>query len=141
SDPSGYTAAFTAIDVSAVGSIEVLKGPSGSIYGAGTGGVISLSGMRNAYGEKSVELSNTVGSFGLRRTLLTARTGNATSNFSVSLTDQTLDGYRQHNTVGKRVLNLMADFHPNERQTISLFAFHHDGTVDLPGALTQTEVI
>ncbi len=139
SDPSGYTSAFTAIDVSAVGSIEVLKGPSGSIYGAGTGGVISLSGMRNAYGEKNVELSNTIGSFGLRRTLLTARAGNATSNLTVSFTDQALDGYRQHNTVGKRALNLMADFHPNERQTIALFAFHNDGSIDLPGALTEAE--
>lgn len=139
-DPSGETSAFNAIDVSSVGSIEVLKGPSGSIYGAGTGGVISISSDRAKFGEKGVEVSNIFGSFGLRRTLVSAKSVTANSNINVSYVDQSFDGYRDHNSVSKKVFNLMANYYPSDKQTISIFAFQSQSNFDLPGALDSTEV-
>jgi iron complex outermembrane receptor protein len=139
-DPSGGTSAFNAIDVNSVGSIEVLKGPSGSIYGAGTGGVISISSDRAKFGDKGVEVSNVFGSFGLRRTLVSAKSVTANSSINVSYLDQNFDGYRDHNTVDKRVFNLMANFYPSDKQSISVFAFQSQSNFDLPGALDSTEV-
>ena len=56
------------LDFSAVGSMEIIKGPGGSLYGAGTGGVILL---------KSPDIEGTqlratavAGSYGLQRYLL-----------------------------------------------------------------------
>lgn len=139
-DPSGTTSRFNAIDVNSIGSLEVIKGPSGSIYGAGTGGVINITSSRAQFGERSFELSNTFGSFGLRRTLATVRTGTETSNILVSYLDQNLDGYREHQSANKKAFNLAATFSPSERRTISVNAFHYDGNFDLPGALTKEEL-
>ncbi len=138
-DPSGTSARFNAIDVNSIGSVEVIKGPSGSIYGAGTGGVINITSSRAQYGERSFELSNTFGSYGLRRTVASIRTGTETSNILVSYLDQNMDGYRDHQSVDKKAFNLAATFSPDEHRTISLNAFHYDGNFDLPGALTRAE--
>ncbi|MFP4092281.1 MAG: TonB-dependent receptor plug domain-containing protein, partial [Cyclobacteriaceae bacterium] len=40
-EPSGSTN-FNLLDVINMGKIEVIKGPAGSIYGAGTGGVVNI---------------------------------------------------------------------------------------------------
>lgn len=138
-DPSGMSARFNAIDVNSIGSLEVIKGPSGSIYGAGTGGVITMTSSRAQYGEQSLELSNTFGSYGLRRTLATMRTGSETSNILVSYLDQNLDGYREHQGADKRAFNLATSFSPSEQRMISVNAFYYDGNFDLPGALTKMQ--
>lgn len=138
-DPSGMSPRFNAIDVNSLGSLEIIKGPSGSIYGAGTGGVITMTSGRAQYGERSAELSNTFGSYGLRRTLATMKTGSETSNILVSYLDQNLDGYREHQSADKKAFNLAASFSPGEQRIISFNAFYYDGNFDLPGALTQAQ--
>src|SRR5687768_14291731 len=60
------------IDFNAVGSMEVIKGPGGSLYGAGTGGVLLLKSPSPL--ENRVELSAIVGSYGLQRYSLTGET-------------------------------------------------------------------
>lgn len=139
-DPSGTSARFNAIDVNSIGTLEVIKGPSGSIYGAGTGGVINMTSSQAPYGEKSLELSSTIGSFGLRRNAATVRVGTETANILVSYLDQQLAGYRDHQRSDKKVFNLASTFNVGEQRTLSLHAFHYDGTFELPGALTKAEV-
>ncbi len=139
-DPAGGTSAFNAIDVATIGSIEVLKGPSGSMYGAGTGGVISIASERAKFGDRGVKLSQTVGSFGLRRTMISAKSVSANANVNVSYVDQELDGYRDHNTVSKKVFNLMANYYPSDKQSIAVFAFQSQSNFDLPGALDSAQV-
>ena len=43
-DATGSTA-LNLLDAATIGRIEVIKGPAGSVYGAGTGGVASVNGI------------------------------------------------------------------------------------------------
>src|SRR5687768_609466 len=60
------------LDFSSIGSLEIIKGPGGSLYGAGTGGVMLLKSPSPL--ENRVELSAIVGSYGLQRYSLTGET-------------------------------------------------------------------
>ncbi|MEO9011600.1 MAG: TonB-dependent receptor, partial [Ginsengibacter sp.] len=55
------------IDPSQISSIEIIKGPSGSIYGAGMGGVILFKNDKSTLNETSFSTTATAGSFGLFR--------------------------------------------------------------------------
>ncbi len=138
-DPTGSSSAFNAIDIQSVGSIEVLKGPSGSLYGAGIGGVILISSGRAKFGDEGVETGITMGSFGLLRVTSSAMEVTSTSDIHISLIGQNLNGYRNHNSVGKKVFNMMANYYPNENRRVSVFALHSDSDYELPGALDSIE--
>src|SRR6186997_1741019 len=56
------------LDFSSIGSMEIIKGPGGSLYGAGTGGVILL--QTPAINQSQLQLSVVGGSYGLRRWIL-----------------------------------------------------------------------
>src|SRR5678815_1496519 len=52
------------IDFNNIGRMEIIKGPGGSMYGAGTGGVVLLSGAVAAAKENSLSLNVSAGSYG-----------------------------------------------------------------------------
>ena len=66
-DPTGNTS-FNLLDVVNINHIEVIKGPAGSVYGAGTGGVVNIRSISNdSYSVPTVQLGATLGSYGLQR--------------------------------------------------------------------------
>ncbi len=139
-DPSGTSARFNAIDVQSIGTLEVIKGPSGSIFGAGTGGVISLTSAKAGFGENTVDIGNTFGAYGLRRTSATVRIGGEKSNIVASYVNQDLDGYRQHQRSDKQTFNLTSEFNVSANRSLAFHLFHYDGEFDLPGSLSEAEV-
>ncbi|WP_133273573.1 TonB-dependent receptor family protein [Hymenobacter radiodurans] len=127
------------LDPATIGRIEVIKGPAGSVYGAGTGGAVLLSTRRPVAGESQAQVGFTAGSFGLRRYTVTTETGSATANLRAQYTRQTLDGYRQNSAVRRDVLTLDGEFTPSEQQTISVHALYTDLDYQIPGSLTRAQ--
>jgi iron complex outermembrane recepter protein len=138
-DATGSSSAFNAIDVQSVGSIEVLKGPSGSLYGAGIGGVMLVSSSRAKFGDEGVETGVTLGSFGLLRITSSVMEVSSNSDINISLIGQQLDGFRDHNAASKKVFNLAGNYYPNENRRVSVFVLHSDSNYELPGALDSIE--
>ncbi|HET9485816.1 MAG TPA: Plug domain-containing protein, partial [Chryseosolibacter sp.] len=56
------------LDFSSIGTLEVIKGPGGSLYGAGTGGVLLIKSPE-VRGDQ-IQASTVFGSYGLQRYLL-----------------------------------------------------------------------
>jgi len=139
-DPSGETS-LQFIDPATIGSIEVIKGPAGSIYGPGNGGVIIMRSEKADYQEKSVEVSNTLGSFNMRRTGVTAKASTDNINFVASYVDQQNDGFRTHSFVDKKVFNLFGQAYPNETDVLSFNLGYYDGGYALPGTLNREEFL
>jgi iron complex outermembrane recepter protein len=139
-DPSGSTSRFNSLDASDIGRIEVIKGPGGSLYGAGTGGVMILDSRRPTSGTRAVEFEQTSGAFALNRSTIRANWAEGQTRVRLSVLDQDSDGYRDHQRVWKRSLQFSAGFTPSSSRDIGFHVFHYDGTYQLPGPLTAAQV-
>ncbi len=134
-DASGITA-LNLLDASNIGSIEILKGPTASIYGAGTGGTVLLEPRKALPNDKSLEIGLSTGSYGLRKYTATAITNTEKSSLLLQYTKQQYDGYREHSAVNRNVLLLSSEFRPSEKQTVSANIIYSDLYYELPGGLT-----
>jgi iron complex outermembrane receptor protein len=109
------------LDVNAVGQTEIIKGPSGSLYGAGTGGAVlfstpsSFEGRTNDTSSFSVALSS--GSFGAFNEKVSYQ--HQSKNFSAKLiqTHNQSEGYREQSRLRKD--NIQYQFKSNSGKNIS----------------------
>ena len=134
-DPTGSTA-LNLLDVINMESIEVVKGPAGSIYGAGTGGVLNINSTLRRDDRLFTQAGATVGSYGLRR--YTARVQKTTDNqlLSVKFAHQEADGYRDHSALDRNVLELSGSFDLSDQQTLGTHFLYSDLDYQIPGGLT-----
>jgi iron complex outermembrane receptor protein len=119
-------------------SIDILKGPGGSIYGAGTGGVILINSMDDDW-KRGARVSFTGGSFGLLQGMAELRIG--TDSFRNTIRYQQLrsDGYRQHTDTRKDVLSWDATARLNAATRLQAHFLYSDLQYQTPGALTSRE--
>src|SRR3954453_13391126 len=75
-------------------SLEILKGPGSSLYGAGMGGVMLINSFPNS-NNNQVSVNYSTGSFNTQNINVAASTGNDVSKNAVSYSHQSTDGYRQ----------------------------------------------
>ena len=123
-----------------VGKIEIIKGPGGSMYGAGTGGVVLLSSRAAGANENSISLTSSGGSYGLFATGLSYRKGTANSNYSFSYAHQQSDGWRTLTGMRRDVANYVGSFDINKKQSISANIFYSDLYYQTPGGLTLAQM-
>ncbi|MES1216548.1 MAG: TonB-dependent receptor plug domain-containing protein [Bacteroidota bacterium] len=119
-------------------SIEVLKGPSGSLYGAGTGGVIIINGQTEKW-SPGVDVNYLFGSFGLSNLNIQVKAGNENSRNTFNYTHQTSDGYRDHTNMRRDIVTWQTQIKANEKQQLSVSVLYGDLYYQTPGALTKTE--
>lgn len=126
-------------DAANFNSIEILKGPAGSIYGAGTGGTVLLEPRTAAPGEKLFQVGSTLGSFGLQRYTASASVGGEKQSLYLQYTRQQLDGYREQSGMDRETLLLTSSFNPSDKSTIQANLIYSDLFYQLPGGLTQEQ--
>lgn len=123
------------IDPSQIGSIEIIKGPSGSIYGAGMGGVILFKNGKSNFNESSLATTATAGSFGLFRSSTTYQTNTNNFNLSANYSHQTYNGYRENEGSNKDVLNIFTQFFASDKRTVSIILNHDEGNFGIAGSV------
>lgn len=138
---AGGTTYLNALDVRSVGRVEVIKGPSGSLYGAGTGGTVLLGGQSGSVGQQAnrAEVGALVGSYGLAGQTYTLQTGKNNAAISLSYGHLQSAGYRENSRMYRDNLNLNATFAVNPKQTISVIGLYSDLMYQTPGGLTQAQ--
>ncbi|MBD2722300.1 TonB-dependent receptor family protein [Hymenobacter armeniacus] len=135
---AGGSTPLNLLDPALIGRLEVLKGPAGSVYGAGTGGV-ALFGTPEVAAGRHVAAGATVGSYGLRRSTLTAETGSATSSVRTQYAHQELDGYRQQSALQRDVFALDLRTVASPKTTLAAHLLYADISYQLPGGLTRAQ--
>ena len=88
------------IDFNSIGNMEIIKGPGGSLYGAGTGGVVLLASPKITGSD--LHLSTLTGSYGLLRFQGSiALAPSKKFQIQVGIGSQKSDGYRQQTNMDR----------------------------------------
>ncbi|MFN3758275.1 MAG: TonB-dependent receptor family protein [Algoriphagus aquaeductus] len=136
--PDGTTS-LNLLDLSNIRTSEVVKGPSGSIYGAGNGGAISLY-SQPTLGENRISTDFLAGDFGLSRFRLGLSQQVGEGGIEASFVSQKSDGYREHSAVDRQVFQLGGFFPISEKQEIRTQLLISDLDYQIPGALNEAQV-
>jgi iron complex outermembrane recepter protein len=123
-----------------VDKIEIIKGPGGSMYGAGTGGVVLLTSESAAKNEKSILFNSFGGSYGLFSSNTDYLNGTDNSKSSLSIAHLQSDGYRQQTAMRRDVVNYTASFDVNNKQSLNTNIFYSDLYYQTPGGLTLSQL-
>jgi iron complex outermembrane recepter protein len=131
---------LTNVELGTIGRIEVLRGAASSMYGNGSGGVISFETDLRAPDRLRQEVRLTSGSFGLNKwqARTVGRAGNAIGSLSVSRT--TLEGFRQYSGADVRQINAAVNYALASNSVLE-FRVNQAGVPYAlnPGALTAAE--
>ncbi len=119
-------------------SVEVLKGPSGSLYGAGSGGAVLIKTNNNSQ-PAGVGIDYTFGSFGLHNANVYARIGEGKSQQTIGFTKLHSDGYREWTRLDRSVFTWDSRFTIDEKQSIRTYLMYADLSYQTPGGLTPAE--
>ena len=136
--PDNSASHSLSFEPSQLGSIEVIKGPSGSIYGAGMGGAILFSNDKPEKNENSLAATATVGSFGLFTSSNTYKYRNEKYILSTNYTHQTYDGYRENEWGKKDAINLFGKFFSSKKRILSFILNHDKGKYGIAGSVDSS---
>ena len=109
------------IDFGSMGSVEVIKGPAGSVYGLAIAGVVNLHTIRPKVGETALQQNVLFGNYGLVRYTTQFQMGKEKSSMLINYSHQTSDGFMAHSASTKDYFNAVLDFKPNDKQYISTY--------------------
>ena len=123
-----------------IGKIEILKGPGGSMYGAGTGGVVLLSSVNPVNNEHSIILNALAGSYGTYATDMAYKKNSENSNTTLSYAHQQSDGWRNHTNMRRDVANYTGSFIISKKQSVHTNIFYSDLYYQTPGGLTKRQM-
>lgn len=130
-----------AIDLGATDRIEVLRGPSASLYGTSAGGVLSLY-TREGGGLPEAGAGATAGSHGYLETRAWASGGaGGPLDYSLHLARTTYDGFRDHAATERALLTTKFGYEFGAGAKLSLLLSAVDSPIaDDPGGLTAAEM-
>lgn len=134
-EPSGNSF-LNLLDVINMQKAEVIRGPAGSVYGAGTGGVLLLKSQDS----QILEAGTSFGSYGFQRYSLHAQNQFENGNLKFNYAHQQSDGYREQSFLNRQTAEITGNYELNERQQISSSFLYADFHYGIPGALTKEQM-
>lgn len=129
------------IEMNALGRIEVLKGPSSSIYGAGLGGTIQLIPAKGQFDKISLSSGYLFGSFGLQKFTTQFNFGNLTNTVNLNYSITKSDGYRDNNELDRQVISLTTSHYLNNANKIITIANFIDLKAFIPSSLNEEDYL
>jgi iron complex outermembrane receptor protein len=119
-------------------SLELIKGPGSSLYGAGTGGVLLIESLGQSE-QPSFQVNYTTGSFGLHNVYGSIVTGRENYTSRVGFQHQESSGYRDHSKMKRDVHSWNARFRFGEHRELKTTFLYGNLFYETPGALTKAE--
>ncbi|MBI2993558.1 MAG: TonB-dependent receptor [Gammaproteobacteria bacterium] len=128
------------IDLGSLSRAEVIRGPSSSIYGSSSGGVLNLyteDGPDTPFAEAGI----TIGAFDQQKYQLKAGGQHGDLNYLLNGSYLNYDGYRDHSEVNHALFNSKFRYDVDAASDLTLvFNLVDSPVADDPGALTAADV-
>lgn len=135
-DPGGNTY-FNQLAWNNFSYAEIFKGPAGSMYGAGTGGLVLLHSL--SPWQPGVGMEYITGSYNLQNFFVDARMGKKENKSQLSFAHNQTDGYRDQSRMGRDNFSWVSKADITEKQKISFTLLLTNMYYQTPGALTLSE--
>jgi iron complex outermembrane receptor protein len=138
-DPGGNTY-LNQLNFFNFNSLEIIKGPAGSLYGAGTGGAILV----NSIPEQNIPLlsANLVyGSYDLGSLNIQLNQDKEKFSNNFSFSHQQSHGYRDHTSMHRDVTTWQTKIASGKKETLRFNFLYGDLYYETPGALTKAEYL
>ena len=128
------------LPVGLINKIEVLRGPSASIYGNASGGVIYINTLDSLSGESN-SIRSSLGSYNFKSFQFTSFLSNKNTKAIIYLNNTQTDGYRFHSSVEQRIFNVKLKHKYSSNSVINAqFNYTNSPIAQDPGGLTLEEV-
>lgn len=124
------------IDFSQINGIEVIKGPAGTKYGGGAGGVVKFSIIPNLQQGTSISQRTTFGSFGLFQTNTKVENVSDKSSIMFNYGHTQSDGYRPRGNTNKNNYTFLGNFKLNPKQEMLVYASHNNSFEGVTGQIS-----
>ena len=138
-DPGGNTY-LNQLGFYNVTSMELLKEPGSSLYGAGTGGVLLLSSDQVPF-RRGATVDYTGSSYGGNSFHANIRGGTPIFNSSMRIQYQNNDGYRDQTKMERRVVSSDMEAKVGKKGVLRAHFMQGDLFYETPGALTAAEFL
>ena len=126
-------------DQEAVERVEIIKGPTSSVYGAGLGGSINLYSKTFSKDEARAKLSSQYGSYNTQKHVLQA--SNSTENSSIFATFSSLesDGYRENGSYNRKSALVNGSISTSDKGKLSYIANFTQLKAFIPSSLNKDD--
>jgi iron complex outermembrane receptor protein len=126
-DPSGFAPDLYDVDWGTVDKVEVLRGPSASLYGGGgAAGIINISTADGGSKPVGGEVNQTFGSNGFSKSLLQVDGVHDDIDYRVSYSRTSGDGYRDHQAFWGNKIYEKINFRPSAKLSVTQIISHTD---------------
>ena len=138
--PDGQ-AGVDSIDLGSATRIEILRGPSSSLYGNSSGGVITIESERGTK-DAFVEANLAAGDLGYERYQLKAGGQAGKFDYMVNVASREIDGYREHSVSEGTMLNSRLGIRLNESDSLAVALSHTDQPMAQdPGGINAAQAV
>lgn len=137
---AGGNTYLNAIDVNSVKSIEILKGPDGSLFGANSGGVVILRPVLNTADSNYVSLGLNGGSYGLIHENTTIQNRTSNNQLNISQAYQSYGGYREHSYMQRHYIQAADRYTISANDQLKFLGLYSDLSYETPGGLTLAQM-
>jgi iron complex outermembrane receptor protein len=117
--------------------MEIIKGPGGSLYGAGTGGVVLIKSPQVR--EDQLRAGAVFGSYGLQRYALGGQLKRENVAANIQFGRHKSDGYREQTAFERNALNADVKWRVGSAGTLSTTLILSDLFYETPGGLNETQ--
>jgi iron complex outermembrane receptor protein len=132
---AGGNTPLNSLDFGAVQSMEVIKGPGSSLYGAGTGGVVLMQSRTDNPAMNRIEQSVGYGKYGFQSRNTNLQIG----NISIQYGHQEQDGYRKQSGMKRDAIRFSSNSKIGEKGTLSLLGMYSDLSYQTPGGINLAQ--
>jgi iron complex outermembrane receptor protein len=136
---AGGNTYLNALDVASLHSLEVLKGPDGSLFGANSGGVLLINPVNRGADSSLASVSFTGGSYGLLHENAAIHQKWNKNELNINQGYQSYDGYRDHSYMQRHYIQLVDRYSYGKSNQLKAIGFYSDLQYQTPGGLNLAQ--